>query len=185
MRRLQRPRLTSSSFAASTSMCQFERNSDCSSSKNDRWMKAQRSWRNKCAYMLAGEGAMLVLWLSLLALFHTLVDRTKNLKVRLAEGKLARLSGVGPSFEFVDPVEKFTHGGRVATGSLRRELHRRCLNVRYPSRLTSYGRAYFMACGLHNDGSKISRTLRPTLWVTADALAKLRGPGWITAADLL
>src|SRR6516225_6097787 len=105
MRRLQRPRLTSSSFAASTSMCQFERNSDCSSSKNDRWMKAQRSWRNKCAYMLAGEGAMLVLWFFRFAFFHTLIGCAENLEIWLTERKLARLSRFGPSFDFVDQVE--------------------------------------------------------------------------------
>ena len=35
----------------------------------------------RSAYMLAGEGAMLVLWS--LALFHTLVGRAQNLEVGL------------------------------------------------------------------------------------------------------
>jgi hypothetical protein len=54
--------------------------------------------------MLAGEGAILVLWLLLFALFHTLVDRAENLDVGRTERKLGGLNGGSPGFNFVDPV---------------------------------------------------------------------------------
>src|SRR5258705_9652566 len=87
-------------------------------------MKAQRSWRNRCAYMLAGEGAMLVLWLLWFTLFHTVVDRAENLEVGRTERKLGRLDRGGASFDFVDPVKELSHGCVIAAGGFRRELHR-------------------------------------------------------------
>src|SRR5882757_11327450 len=124
MSRLQQPRLTSSSFAASTSMCQFQRNFlPASSSMNDRWINAHRSCRSTSAYMLAGEGAMLLrapLWL---ASFHSFIGFSDDLYICLAERKLARLSGGSTGFHFVHPVEKLVHCRLIATRSLRRELH--------------------------------------------------------------
>src|SRR5260370_1854708 len=93
-------------------------------------MKAQRAWRNRCAYMSAGEGVMLVLWLLWFTLFHTVIDRAENLEVGRTERKLGRLNGGRARFDFVDPVEKPTHSSVIAAGGFCRELHRRCLDFR-------------------------------------------------------
>src|SRR6266545_4363508 len=102
MSRLQQPRLTSSSFAASTSMCQFQRNClPASSSMNDRWINADRSCRSTFAYMLAGEGAMLFRALCWLTSLHPLIGFSDDFYVCLAERKLARPSGISTGLDFV------------------------------------------------------------------------------------
>jgi hypothetical protein len=68
--------------------------------------------------MFAGEGAMLVPRLLRFALFHTLVSRSENLDVYLAERKLTGPSCGGLSFNVVDPVQEFAHGPVVATPAL-------------------------------------------------------------------
>src|ERR1700751_4665258 len=148
-------------------------------------MKAQRSWRSRCAYMLAGEVAMLALWLSLFAFFHTLVGSAENLEVGLTERKLSRLNGGRPSFDFVNPVEEFTHGRMVAAGRLCGELHRGRLDLRNSSSSPVHRGGYRVAGSLHDESAEIFRTLRSSLWVAARALLKSSVLGWITAADLL
>jgi len=95
---------------------------------------------------------MLVLFLRLIffALFHPFVGRSENLEVGLTERKLGGLNGGGPSFNIVDPVEEFTHGGMVATGSFRRELHCRCLDLRNFPSFPAYSGGYMVAGGLHD-----------------------------------
>src|SRR5262245_1168761 len=128
MSRLQRPRLTSSSLAASTSMCQFQRNClPASSSMNDRWINAHRSCRSTSAYMLAGEGAILFSAPLCYALFHSLISCSNDFYVCLAQRKLAWLGSGGTGFDFVHPLEKLLHRRLIATRGLRRELHRRGL----------------------------------------------------------
>src|SRR6266404_3285658 len=109
MSRLQLPRRTSSSFAASFSMCQFARNRVCEfNSRNDRWMNAHRSCRNRSAYILAGEGITLFRRFLCVALLHSLIGRPEDFDVGSAERKLNRLNGGGTGFDFVNPVEEPT-----------------------------------------------------------------------------
>src|SRR5258708_5334266 len=147
-------------------------------------MKAQRSWRNRYAYMLAGEGAILVLCFLWFTLSHTLVGSSKNLDVRSTERKLERLNCGRASFNFVDPVKELSHGCVIAAGGFCRELHRRGLDLRDLPSLPAHGGADLVACGLHDQGAEIFRALRPTLCIAACTFPKLRVLGRVTAADL-
>src|SRR5271169_5922651 len=107
IRRLQVPRLTSSSFAARSSICQFEGNGVWGfSSRKDRWMNEDKSCRRTSAYILAGEGAMLACRPFGSAQLHSLIDRPQNFKVGFAERILCRSGLGGTAFDFVDPIEK-------------------------------------------------------------------------------
>src|SRR5438034_4123345 len=109
MSRLHWPRRTPSSFAASTSMCPFAKNRVWEfNARNDLWMNAQRSCRNRSAYILAGEGTILFRRFLCVALFHSLIGRPEDFDVRSAERKLARFNG-DTGFDFVNPVEEPTH----------------------------------------------------------------------------
>src|SRR6266550_642918 len=125
MGRLQLPRLTSSSFAASTSTCPLERNSSLGfNSRNDRWMNAHRSCRRTSAYTLAGVGAILFLtFFFRVALFHSFVDRPDDFDIGRADRELARLNAGGTGFDFVNPVEEPTHRRLIAARGLGSELH--------------------------------------------------------------
>src|SRR6476646_6998586 len=129
MSRLQRPRRTSSSFAASISMCQLERN--CSlgfNSRNDRWMNAHRSCRRISAYILAGLSAILVLAFFLrVALFHSFVDRADDFDIGFADREMARLKVGGTGFDFVNPVKEPTDRPLIAASGFSSKLHCRCL----------------------------------------------------------
>src|SRR5215216_3249455 len=125
MRRLQLPRLTSSSFAASTSMCQLDRNGvRAFNSRNDRWMNAHRSCRRTSAYILAGEGVIiLLLKLFWIALFHTVIGRPDDFDVGSTERKLGRLNAGGTGFDFINPVEEPTYRRLIAASGFGSELH--------------------------------------------------------------
>src|SRR5947208_8407826 len=106
-------------------MCQLARNRVWAfNSRNDRWMNAHRSCRNRSAYILTGEGAMLFRGFLCVALLHSLISRPENLDVGSAERKLAWLNGRGTGFDFVNPVEEPSHRNLIAARSLCRKLHR-------------------------------------------------------------
>src|SRR6516164_7287031 len=129
MRRLQLPRRTSSSFAASFSMCQLEENSSLGyNSRNDRWVNAHRSCRRISAYILAGVGAILFLIFFLrVALFHPFVDRADDVDIGFADRELARLNVGGTGFDFINPVKEPTDRRLIAASGFGGELHCRRL----------------------------------------------------------
>jgi len=134
---------------------------------------------------LAGESAILVLWLLRFASFHALVGCSENLDVYLTERKLGRLNGGRARFDFVDPVEKPTHSSVIAAGGFCRELHRRCLDFRDLPSFPADGGTDLVARGLHHQGAEIFRAFRPTLWVAADTFPKLRVLRRATAGAVL
>src|SRR5262245_1285998 len=129
MRRLQRPRLTSSSFDAILSMCQLERNSSPGfNSRNDRWVNAHRSCRRISAYILARVGAILFLtFFFRVALFHSFVDRPNDFDIGFADRELARFSVGGTGLDFVNPVEEPTDRSLIAASGFGSKLHCRRL----------------------------------------------------------
>src|SRR5436190_17059590 len=183
MSRLQLPRRTCSSFAASISICQLARNRVCEfNSRNDRCMNAHKSCRNRSAYMLAGEGAILFPRFLCAAVLHSLIGRPQDFDVRGAERKLARFNG-DTGFDFVNPVEEPTHRSLIAARSLCRKLHRRRLDLRNLPSSPTHCRGDVVSSGLHYVRAQVFAAFRSALWIAASALAKLRVFGWLTAAD--
>src|SRR5260221_10893837 len=119
MSRLQVPRLTSSSFAAKSSICQFERNGVRGfNSRNERWMNEHKSCRIRSAYMLAGEGAILAPGSVGFAQLHSLIRSPEDFEVGFAERKLRGPGCRSAAFDFIDPIEKFHGSSMVAVGGL-------------------------------------------------------------------
>src|SRR5262245_23656051 len=148
-------------------------------------MKAHRSWRSRCAYILAGESAMLLLLIFWFALFHALVGRAENVDVGRTEWKLGRLGGGGTGFDFVDPIEKLAQHHLIAAGGLGSELKRGRLHRGNPSLFPVNRRDDLLVGGLADQGAEVFRSFWPSRWITARALAKLWLLGRVTAADPL
>src|SRR5207249_617875 len=148
------------------------------------WMNAQRSCRNRSAYILAGEGTILFRRFLCVALFHSLIGRPEDFDVRSAERKLARFNG-DTGFDFVNPVEEPTHRSLIAARSLCRKLHRRRLDLRNLSSSPTHCRGDVVSSGLHYVRAQVFAAFRSALFIAALPLLKLRVLRWVTATNFL